>query len=149
MREHAPDVIAIDHDDHHARHVGHTRDGRQFFLTTPFDPPHGRDAGSEYLALFLFDGEGNLTDALIDDLGPRTAVDEPTRRRLHEQRLVELGDVVFDRIEVKPFAVERFGRQFGLIAREPEEEDEPWAVEMVPGNYMAFFEPWDSGEYDT
>ena len=24
-----------------------------------------------------------------------------------------------------------------------------WAVEMMPGNYMAFFEPWDSGEYDT
>jgi hypothetical protein len=56
---------------------------------------------------------------------------------------------VFDRIEVKPFAVERLGRRFGLIPREPEEDDDPWAVEMMPGNYMAFFEPWDSGDYDT
>jgi hypothetical protein len=24
-----------------------------------------------------------------------------------------------------------------------------WAVEVQPGNYMAFFEPWDSGDYDT
>jgi hypothetical protein len=23
------------------------------------------------------------------------------------------------------------------------------AVEVQPGNYMAFFEPWDSGDYDT
>jgi len=41
------------------------------------------------------------------------------------------------------------GTKFGLVLREPEEEADPWAVEMQPGNYMAFFEPWDSGEYDT
>ena len=37
----------------------------------------------------------------------------------------------------------------GLIVREPEDENDSWAVELLPGNYMAFFEPWDSGEYDT
>src|SRR5688500_7198055 len=31
-----PKLVAINHDDHHARHVGRTEDGRQFFLTTPF-----------------------------------------------------------------------------------------------------------------
>jgi hypothetical protein len=31
----------------------------------------------------------------------------------------------------------------------PEDEDDEWAVEMQPGNYMAFYEPWDSGDYDT
>jgi hypothetical protein len=36
-----------------------------------------------------------------------------------------------------------------LIVREPEDEDDVFAVELLPGNYMAFFEPWDSGEYDT
>jgi len=35
------------------------------------------------------------------------------------------------------------------MAREPERENDPWVVEMEPGNYMVFFEPWDSGEYDT
>lgn len=144
-----PELIAIDHDDYHAQHVGHTRDGRQFFLTNPFEPAHGEEKGSEYVALFLFDEEGNLVDAKIDDFGPRATMNETARTTLYEQRLTDLGDVEFDRIEVKPFAVERFGCLFGLIPREPEDDDDPWAVEMMPGNYMAFFEPWDSGEYDT
>lgn len=144
-----PELIAINHDDYHAEHVGHTQDERQFFLTNPFEPAVGDQHGAEYVVLFLFDKRGNLLEAKIDDFGPRATVDEEKRRRVYEGRLAELGDVVFDRIEVKPFAVEKFGRRFGLIRREPEEEDDPWAVEMMPGNYMAFFEPWDSGEYDT
>jgi len=149
MKSAPPDLIAIDHDDYHAEHVGHTRDGRQFFLTNPFEPPHGDDKGGEYVALFLFDRAGNLVAAEIDDFGPRETVDDDARRSVYERRLAGLGEATFDRIEVKPFAVEKFGRQFGLIPREPEDEDDPWAVEMMPGNYMAFFEPWDSGEYDT
>jgi hypothetical protein len=145
----SPALIAINHDDHQAEHVGHTRDGRQFFLTNPFEPAGRDQAGAEYVALFLFDSSGNLLEATIDDFGPRATVDYQRRRRIYEQRLAELGEVVFDRIEVKPFAVQRFSRQLGLIPREPGEDDDQWAVEMMPGNYMAFFEPWDSGEYDT
>ena len=50
-----PQLIAIDHDDYHAEHVGRLSDGRQFFLTTPFEPagPHG--PGGEFVALYLFD----------------------------------------------------------------------------------------------
>ena len=144
-----PELIAINHDDYHAEHVGHTGDGRQFFLTNPFEPAAGKGQGAEYVALFLFDKRGNLLEAKIDDFGPRATVDEQKRRRVYEGRLSDLGDVVFDRIEVKPFAVERFGQRFGLITREPEEDDDQWTVEMMSGNYMAFFEPWDSGEYDT
>lgn len=144
-----PELIAIDHDDHHAEHVGRTEDGQQFFLTSPFEPAIGDEKGSEYVALFLFDEEGNLVDAKIDDFGPWASVDEKARRRVYEQRLTDLGDVEFDRIEVKPFAVEKFGRRFGLIPCEPEDDGDPWAVEVMPGNYMAFFEPWDSGDYDT
>jgi len=70
-------------------------------------------------------------------------------RELYQQRLKELGEVRFSRIEVAPFSVLRFGIEFGLIVREPEDEEDVCAVEMQPGNYMAFFEPWDSGEYDT
>ncbi len=150
MKSAPPDLIAIDHDDYHAEHVGHTGDGRQFFLTNPFEPPLGNDKGGEYVALFLFDREGNLLDGR--DRRFRSPVDRRRRLRAEaciERRLAGLRQVTFDRIEVKPFAVEKFGRQFGLIPREPEDADDPWAVEMLPGNYMAFFEPWDSGEYDT
>lgn len=68
------------------------------------------------------------------------------------RRLAELGPVDRGRIEVRPFEVERFGVTFGLVLRppeDPEEEEAGWWVEVEPGNYMAFYEPWDSGEYDT
>lgn len=140
-----PDLIAIDHDDYHAKHIGRTRDGRQFILTTPFDPA----IGSEFVALYLFDLSGRLIEAKIDSFGPRPNLDDEAWRTLYAERLASLGDVSFERVVVVPFAVERFGLEFGLIARPPEEDDDIWAVEMLPGNYMAFFEPWDSGDYDT
>jgi len=149
MTDDRPELVAINHDDYHAKHVGRTSDGRQFFLTTPFEPASPGRKGSEYVALFVFDEDGNLIDAKIDDFGPRDTLDDAKRRRCYDQRLSDLGEVFFDRIEVKPFGVERFGTTFGLIIREPEDDDDIWAVEMQPGNYMAFFEPWDSGEYDT
>ncbi len=144
MPEGPPDRIAINRDDYHAEHVGRTSDGRQFFLTTPFEP-----LGREFAALFLFDSEGQLLDARIDDLGPRATMNEAQRREVYAQRLRELGKVRFERIEVAPFSIERFGIEFGLIACAPEDEDDEWSVELHPGNYMAFHEPWDSGDYDT
>jgi hypothetical protein len=151
VAENPPDLIAIDHDDYHAEHVGRTADGRQFFLTTPFVPASavGADEGNEFVALYLFDEAGKLLDAVIDEFGPRATLNKESRRRTYEQRLQELGDVTFERIAVAPFAVERFGTKFGLIPREPEEEDDVWYVEVQPGNYMAFSEPWDSGDYET
>ncbi len=149
MADGPPDTIAIDHDDYHAEHVGRAADGRQFFLTTPFEPASSIQSGSEFVALYLFDTAGNLIDAKIDEFGPRATLDDTERRRVYNLRLGELGEVTFERIEVKPFSVERFGTTFGLVLRVPEEQDDFWAVEMQPGNYMAFFEPWDSGVYDT
>lgn len=149
MSDGRPDKIAIEHDDYHAKHVGRTADGRQFILTTPFEPAVGDNPGGEFIALYLFSADGKLLEAKIDELGPRATVDQEKASKLYEQRLAELGDVRFDRIEVAPFSVTRFSTEFGLVAREPEDEDDQWSAEMQPGNYMAFFEPWDSGEYDT
>jgi SMI1-KNR4 cell-wall len=144
-----PSLVAIDHDDYHAKHVGRTSDGRQFFLTTLFEPKSGRNAGNEFVALFLFDQLGKLIEAKIDQFGPRSTMDDEKRRAIYEKRLRELGKVTFRRIEVAPFSVRRFGTQFGLIAQPPEAEGEEWAVELHPGNFMAFYRPWDSGDYDT
>ena len=143
-----PDLVAIDHDDHHAEHIGRTPDGRQFILTNPFDPALGDNPGCEFVALYVFDAAGQLIQAKIDSFGPRGSNDD-ARRRKYAERLASLGDASFERVEVAPFGIERFGLEFGLVARAPEDEDDEWAVEMQPGNYMAFFEPWDSGEYDT
>lgn len=149
MPSEPPTLIAIDHDDYYAGRVGTTEEGMQFFVTTPFIPAQGGEPGREFLAVFLFDPGGKFSEALIDDLGPRVTLNREEARRLLDKRMAELGPVDYGRIEVQPFAIERFGTTFGLVPRPPEGTDDAWWVELQPGNYMAFHEPWDSGEYDT
>ncbi len=144
-----PTLIAIDHDDYHASRVGHTSEGRQFFVAQPFIPAYGDAGGREFLAVYLFDKDGKLVDARIDDLGTRAALNRDQARCLLEGRMAELGPVEYGRIQLQPFTIERFGTTFGLVPRPPEDEGDGWWVELQPGNYMAFHEPWDSGEYDT
>jgi hypothetical protein len=149
MSDGPPDLIAINADDYHARHVGHTADGKQFFLTTPFEPAVGGREGCEYIALYQFDEKGRLIDSQIESFGPRATAKAEDIAARYDAMLASLGKITLDRIEVSPFKIERSGVEFGLVLREPEEKDDVWAVEVQPGNYMAFFEPWDSGEYDT
>jgi len=144
-----PTLIAINHDDYHARHIGRTVDRRQFFLTLLFDPETENSPGDEFVALFLFDLHGKLLETKIDQFGPRRTMDDKKRRAVYEGRLNELGKVSFQRIEIAPFSLKRFGTRFGLIPQPPEEEDDEWVAELHPGNVMAFYHPWDSGDYDT
>ncbi|HEY9793179.1 MAG TPA: hypothetical protein V6D22_22445 [Candidatus Obscuribacterales bacterium] len=138
-----PTTIAIDPDDYHAKYVGKTKDGKQFFLTPLFEP-----FGNEYLALFTFDEEGTLTNAEINDLGPRNQYDADEADALRAKRLRGLGKITPERIEVKPFSVRKFGKSFGLIANIDEDSGECF-VNLEPGDFMSFHEPWESGEYDT
>jgi hypothetical protein len=110
-----PARIPIAHDDHHASRIGRLGDGRQFFVTTPFVPALGSDAGREFVAVCLFDAAGALLEARIDDLGARSEVDEDAAHALLEKRVAELGVFSYGDIEVQPFSVERFGTTFGLI----------------------------------
>jgi hypothetical protein len=153
MTQPAPDKIRINHDDYHAEFVGHTSDGRQFFLTNPFVPALGDNPGREFLALYIFDPDGNLLEAKIDDLGMREDKISPPGNKLNldftsaliQNCLGELGKVSFCDIIIAPFRVEKFGIEFGLIEDVPEETDEFWFT-VEPGNYMAFYPPYD-GEY--
>jgi hypothetical protein len=144
-----PVLIAIDRDDYYANRVGRAKDGLQVFVTTPFVPAVGDESGREFLAVYIFDPNGKLVEARIDDLGPRSALNRDQARQLLEQRMSELGPLDYGRIVVQPFAIERSGTTFGLVPRAPEGENDGWWVELQPGNYMAFHEPWVSGEYDT
>ncbi len=144
-----PELIAINNDDYHAKHIGKMANGDQFILTTPFVPA-GRVPGCEFIALYLFDAKGTLKSHKIHSFGPRSSVDETIVASVRDAWLKDLGDIRYTRIQVSPFTVTLFDTVFGLIVREPDDDDEDvTAVEMQPGNYMAFFEPWDSGDYDT
>ena len=144
-----PVSIPICHDDYNAKHIGRTGDGKQFFLTTPFIPALGSE-GCEFISLYLFDTEGTLLSYQIQNLGPRETLDETAAKDQYNALLNSLGDVEFGDIRIKPFQVENDGVTFGLIPIDPEfiEEDENGALEIQPGNYMAFYPPWD-GDYDT
>ena len=121
-----PDTLPINHDDYHAKHIGRTADGRQFFLTTPFVPAIGGDDGCEFIALFMFDDAGALVDAQIDNLGPRASLDQDTASKLYDERLTSLGDVEFGDIRIAPFKIEQHGVEFGFIPREPEDDDDEY-----------------------
>ena len=155
MAQCAPEKIRINHDDYHAEFVGRTADGRQFFLTNPFVPALSDNPGREFLALYIFDTDGNLLEAKIDDLGVRQDKISPPGQKLDldfassllRNRLAKLGTVSFCDIKIVPFSIEKFGVEFGLIKGVPEETDESWFT-VEPGNYMAFYPPYD-GEYYT
>jgi|SRR5579884_4570555 len=145
-----PSTVALDPDNNAAAFVGHTADGRQFFLTMPFVPGMvGREPGREFIALYLFDPAGRMLTAIIEDLGSTDSVVEPARLARRNELLASLGDVWYGRIEVTPFTIERFGTQFGFIPQAPDDPDDDWCVIAQPGDYMCFWPPWNTGDYDT
>jgi hypothetical protein len=149
MEKGPPKAVALQHDNYAARYVGWTADGRQFFLTNPFVPAIGGNPGREFLALYLFGKAGTLLDAQIEDLGTRAELDEDAARARRAALLESVGPVKYGKIKVAPFKVERFGVEFGFIPQPPEEPRKDWSVIVEPGNYMCFWPPWTSGEYDT
>ncbi|MDH6195506.1 hypothetical protein M2272_002146 [Mycobacterium frederiksbergense] len=155
----APTRFVIAHDDYHAKFVGTAADGRQFFVTTPFSYGH---TSAEFVARYLFDADGVLVDATIVPLGarpdtvtlPGNVMQFPAQAEALEQLLNEIQPVTFENIEIAPFSITSHGREFGLILQGPDpdypdDDDWHWTVTVEPGDYMAFYSPWDSGDYDT
>ncbi|MBL4770627.1 MAG: hypothetical protein JKY61_05685 [Planctomycetes bacterium] len=144
-----PATIPICHDDHHAKYVGWTSQGDQFFLTTPFTPA-GDGEGCEFFALYRFDSEGKFLSAEIDNLGPRETLDGSRTKERLQSIIDSLGEVQYGDINIQPFQVEKDGVEFGLIPTEADfvEDEEDMCLEFQPGNFMAFYPPWD-GSYDT
>jgi hypothetical protein len=148
----APELIAIDQDDYHAELVGTTASGQQFFITNLFRPASADSPRQEYLAVFLFNEDGDLVDSKVDIFPPGNLSPDELERfeQLQELRLSELGEVSFQDILVKPFAVEHHGEMMGLVPvlYGDEQDEDGWVVEIIPGRFMAFNPPWDSGKYE-
>lgn len=141
-----PERLAIDHDDFDARYVGHTADGRQFFVTTPFELA---EEGRIFVATYLFTADGRFLEADIEPTDAGADLDQSATDAEVKRRVRELGKVTYGRIVVEPFEVRRYGNTFGLIVDEPDADDDLWWVTVEPGDYMAFAAPWDGGGYDT
>ncbi len=101
----------------------------------------------DFICTFWFDDDGNLVQHRIDELGVREGYDRSAAENIWNAHLSDVGELDPAPFWVRPFSVEFAGFSFGLIPREMDEEE--WQVTFEPGNTMAFYEPWDSGEYDT
>jgi len=140
-----PERFTIIPDDYHAEHAGVANDGRMFFLT----PLHEID--NEFLAIFYWKADGSFDELVVEEFGPRDDLDKAAHKAARERMISTLGTTSSVPINVQPFAVEKFGATFGFVGRAaaPDDEDGIAAIELLPGNFMAYYWPWDGEGYDT
>jgi hypothetical protein len=72
--------------------------------------------------------------------GPASADD------LVASRLTELGEYILEPIEVEPFAEDGKGVTFGWMVNQFDGE---YSINIEPGEFIAYYEPWDGLAYDT
>ncbi len=151
--DHAPERFTIVPDDYHVPYAGTAEDGRKFFLSEElFSPGTADHPGSAYVGLFLWNPDGSFDEVRVDKVprpgglppgqaGPAGAED------LVDARLAELGDYVLEPIEVEPFTEKVDGVTFGW--KVGQYEDGTYYINIEPGDFIAYYEPWDGLEYDT
>ena len=146
----APMRITIVPDDYHVPYAGTAGDGRRFFLSEElFTSGTQESDGNAYVGLFLWSADGSFDEVKVDAVGrpegvPPGQAAPADSEGLVERRLAELGDYVLEPIEVAPFSTEVDGVLFGFVY-----EDEIEDVHIEPGNFIAYYEPWDGLDYDT
>jgi hypothetical protein len=71
----------------------------------------------------------------------------PPMRSGRNRMLLHLGDFTLEAIDVAPFAVGVDGITFGFVPEEIDEDEV--SIQIQPGNFIAYYEPWDGEECDT
>jgi len=138
-------------DDYHVPYAGITGDGKQFFLSNELFG--GDTAGvTSFIGLFLWNADGSFESVEVDavrrpegiPLMQAVAAGSEEAMNLALQRL---GNYVLESIEVEPFAVDVEGVTFGFV---PENiGDEEVSINVQPGDFIAYYEPWEGEDYDT
>ena len=143
----APARFTIVPDDYHVPYAGTAGDGRKFFLSEELF--HDDTA---FVGLFLWHADGTFDEVKV------SAVQKPSGAppgqavpagapELIDARLRELGDYTLEPITVEPFTEKVHGVRFGWhIGRY---DDGTYFINIVPGDFIAYYAPWDGLEYDT
>jgi hypothetical protein len=144
----APERFAIVPDDYHVPYAGTGGDGRKFFLSEELFTP----GGPAYVGLFLWTADGTFDEVRVDRAArpeglPPGQAGPASAESLVATRLAELGDYVLEPIEVEPFTEQADGVTFGW--KVGQYEDGTFHITIEPGNFIAYYEPWDGLEYDT
>jgi hypothetical protein len=142
----APTRFRIVPDDYHVPYAGTAGDGRRFFLSDELF-----DLGSAYVGLFLWKADGTFDQVKVDEVArpaglPPGQADSAGADDLVAARLAELGEYVLEPIDVEPFTRTVEGVTFGWAVKRFEGE---YAINIEPGDFIAYNEPWDGIDYDT
>jgi len=148
----APRRFTIVPDDYHVPYAGTAEDGRKFFLSEELFSYETASDGAGYVGLFLWKADGTFDEVRVDRV-PRPDGVPPGQAAsagadgLVAGRLAELGDYVLEPIEVEPFTEKVHGVTFGWkVGRYDSGE---YYINIQPGDFIAYYEPWDGLEYDT
>lgn len=148
----APERFTIVPDDYHVPYAGTAEDGRKFFLSDElFDFGAGDEPGSGYVGLFLWNADGSFAEVRVDDVSrpeglPPGQAASGDADDVVQSRLAELGDYELEPITVEPFLTKVDGVDFGWRITEYEGT---FSINIEPGNFIAYYEPWDGVDYDT
>jgi hypothetical protein len=147
-----PAAIQINREeDYHTHYIGDTKDGLQFFAYNTFylEPTDGgftdnwQKYRKEYAVLYLFNAAGDHIETKHWYAGTTDQIKDGMVSAKIEEMLLELGDISYGNIMVKPFSTEIDGITFGLIPY-----DEYETINLEPSSTISFHGPWN-GEYDT
>jgi len=137
-------------DDYHLQHVGKTVQGNGYWIDVQLAT---EEVGTrDFVAAYVFDGEGNLNSSEVVDRGLRT---DNSAQTLEETigKLKKKNDAKdVTEILVKPFSVSFYGHTFGLVVRETEEGDEASGetlIDAMPGHTLMFYGPWSLCNYNS
>ena len=144
-----PAAVRIATDEYHLEHFGKNDEGLIVWTGTQLKYDFATKKTTDYTFKFLFDTSGEVVSSEIETVGIRSAENQKNFAEKMNS-LVSANKIVAPaNVMIKTFTVVHEGVEFGLIVRVPEEPEDVWAVEFMPGNTLAFFEPFDSGFYDT
>jgi hypothetical protein len=144
----APERFTIVPDDYHVPYAGTAEDGRKFFLSQELFSIEG----TGYIGLFLWNPNGTFDEVRVEEVSrpggvPPGQAAPAGAKALVKARLAELGDYVLEPIEVEPFTRKVDGVTFGW--KVGQYEDGTYYINIEPGNFIAYYEPWDGLQYDT
>ena len=131
-----PTRFRIVPDDYHVPYAGTAEDGRRFFLSDELGTPE-----TAYVGLFLWHADGTFDEVKVARYDGGKGRDD-----LVEARLDELGDYDLEPIVVEPFTREVDGETFGWELRE---YDGDYSLDIMPGDFIAYYAPWDGLDYST
>lgn len=147
-----PKRFTIAPDDYHVPFAGTAEDGRKFFLSDElfsFGTPDTQGTG--FVGLYLWNADGSFSEVRVDPVPRRSDVPPGQAAsagadELIEKRLAELGDYKREPITVEPFLTTVDGVKFGWAVSEYEGS---YSINIEPGDFIAYNEPFDGLEYDT